>query len=160
MSQAALDALERYTFSEEHDEQQQEQQEMSSRTADDEAVEDLLKDCRRCGLCKPLKDFYGRPHGSFDTSAYCKLCCKLKTRKRKHDGGEPCSQTSPKDEGEGLTLSAVVTPQSTPPARVDLCVMQNSRIAGQLKIGRSCDVEARKRSLQASHNFKTRDCKQ
>ena len=98
MSQAALDALERYTFSEEHDEQQQEQQEMSSRTADDEAAEDVLKDCRRCGLFKPLKDFYGRPHGSFDTSAYCKPCCKFKTRKRKHDGDEPCSQPSPEDE--------------------------------------------------------------
>ena len=55
MSPAALDALERYSFSEEHDEQQQEQQEMSSRTADEEAAEDVLKDCRRCGLFKPLK---------------------------------------------------------------------------------------------------------
>ena len=153
MSPAALDALERYSFSEEHDEQQQEQQEMSSRTADDEAAEDVLKDCRRCGLFKPLKDFYGRPHGSFDTSAYCKPCCKFKTRKRKHDGDEPCLQPSPEDEEEGLTLSAAVTPQSPPPARVDLYVMQNSRIAGELKIGRSCDVELRRRSLQASHNF-------
>ena len=36
----------------------------------------------------------------------------------------------------------------------DLYVMQNSRIAAELKIGRSRDVEARRRSLQASQNFK------
>ena len=38
--------------------------------------------------------------------------------------------------------------------RSDLYVIQNSRITGELKIGRSEDVEARRRSLQASQNFK------
>ena len=36
----------------------------------------------------------------------------------------------------------------------DLYVMQNSRIPGELKIGRSQDVEARRHSLQRSQNFR------
>ena len=35
----------------------------------------------------------------------------------------------------------------------DLYVMQNPRLAGELKIGRSSNVELRRRSLQSSQNF-------
>ena len=40
------------------------------------------------------------------------------------------------------------------PVPGDLYMMQNSRIPGELKIGRSQDVEARRRSLQRSQNYR------
>ncbi len=36
----------------------------------------------------------------------------------------------------------------------DLYVMQNSRIPGEVKVGRSMDVEARRHSLQRSQNYR------
>ena len=51
----------------------------------------------------------------------------------------------------GASLRAECAPE---PGPGHLYVMQNSRIPGELKIGRSQDVEARRRSLQRSQNYR------
>ena len=50
--------------------------------------------------------------------------------------------------------SAVSAPPKLVESHGDLYVMQNSRIPGEVKVGRSMDVEARRRSLQRSQNFR------
>ena len=50
--------------------------------------------------------------------------------------------------------SAVSAPPKLVESHGDLYVMQNSRIPGEVKVGRSMDVEARRHSLQRSQNYR------
>ena len=52
---------------------------------------------------------------------------------------------------ESDPIGASLRPEPGPD---DLYVMQNSRIAGELKVGRSQDVEARRRALQRSQYYR------
>ena len=86
MSQAALDALECYQFSEDGEQQP------STGTADEEEVQ---KQCSRpCGAFKPLTEFATQAAGRHGRNARCKPCmqqyhreCSAK-RKREADEGE------------------------------------------------------------------------
>ena len=89
-----------------------------------------------------------RPDGK---NAYCKECMARRCRdwrdnKRKREntpeddvGDEEGGEEDEDDDDESYT---------------DLYVMQNSRIPGEVKIGKSSNPENRKKSLQASQNFR------
>ena len=53
-----------------------------------------------------------------------------------------------------LARSVRARPAAEPAGPNDLYIMQNSRIPGEFKIGRSRDVRARQRDLQASQNYR------
>ena len=131
MSQAALDALECYTFSED------------AECAGDQA------DQKQCGFCKASKPLAEFSKGSNK----CKDCQKDYYRmwyaKRKRANAQ---EDYPDEKEEELGDESE---HASEPGHSHLYVMQNSRFCpGELKIGRSQDVEARRRSLQRSQNYR------
>ena len=138
MSQAALDALECYAFSGE---------ECAGGEGTPQEPNDILKRCCTCKTTKSLAEFVRdctRPDGR---GSQCKECRKMYNRtyyaKRKKEDAQDEDEDAQDDD----------TPASEP-GPGHLYVMQNSRIPGELKIGRSQDVEARRRSLQRSQNYR------
>ena len=51
------------------------------------------------------------------------------------------------------TMKKRAAPTAGTPSHDDLCMLQNSRIPGEVKIGRSTAVEQRRAHLQCSQNF-------
>ena len=149
MSQAALDALECYQFSEDGEQQP------STRTADEG---ELQKQCLGCGTFKPLTQFSQHLQRRDGRRARCKLCLQPYDREYSAKRKREVREAEEEDEEELQTRHLYGhwdgTGPPPSPGHGDLYVMQNSRIAGELKIGRSQDVEAHRRSLQASQNLK------
>ena len=83
MSQAALNALKCYEFSEDGEQQP------STGTADEEEVQ---KQCLGCGTFKPLTEFGVHPNGRHGKPSRCKVCLQQYQReysaKRKREAKE------------------------------------------------------------------------
>ena len=143
MSQAALDALEHYAFSGE---------EGANSEDTPPGTTDVLKRCCRCKTLKSLAEFSIDNNRCDGKCPKCKQCQKEYNRvgyikRKREDAQDDCEKEEEQENEPGG--------QSDPdPGSGDLYVMQNSRIPGELKVGRSQDVEARRRSLQSSHNFR------
>jgi hypothetical protein len=140
MSQAALDALECYAFSGE---------EGAGGEDTPPGTNHVVKQCAGCKACKPPAEFNNDNSKSDGKQSKCRECQKEYKgvwnvkRKRKDAQDED-------DKEEEFETSE----PASEPGPGDLYVMQNSRIPGELKIGRSQDVEARRRSLQRSQNYR------
>ena len=143
MSLAALDALEYYAFS---GEEGAGGEDMPSETTH------VLRRCCRCKTLKPAAEFSTDNARRDGKRSDCKECLKTYNRayyhkRKREDAQDDCEKEEEQEDEPGG--------QSDPdPGSGDLYVMQNSRISGELKIGRSQDVEARRRSLQCSQNFR------
>ena len=112
--------------------------------------EEVLKLCPRCPQgqqYKPMREFANNRTSRDGKNFICKECngrrCKEWRAKRKREDFEGDDDID--DEGG-----------NDPNANMgdDLYVMQNSRIPGEVKIGRSIDPETRRRSLQASQIYR------
>ena len=140
MSQAALDALEHYAFSED------------AECAGDQA------DQKRCGCCKASKlpsEFNSDRSQTDGKSNRCKECSRKHAQiwyaKRKREDVQEENEDDKEEEFE-------TSEPASEPGPGDLYVMQNSRTSGEVKVGRSMDVEARRRSLQRSQNYRMLAC--
>jgi len=119
--------------------------------------EEVLKLCPRCPegqQYKPMSEFANDRTRRDGKNSICKECKARKCReyyaKRKREDGEGDDDID--DEGGNDPPE----PDETRDADIgdDLYMMQNSRIPGEVKIGRSIDPEIRRRSLQASQNYR------
>jgi hypothetical protein len=99
-------------------------------------TEPVTRRCSRCREELALECFY-------TTGGYCKQCMREYNRLHKR-------KRLPESESES---EAPVDPDPAPETRQDLYIFANTLIPGILKIGRSCDVERRRLSMQQSHPF-------
>jgi hypothetical protein len=108
---------------------------------------DIPKRCCKCKTLKSLAEFNIDCTRSDGRGTQCKECRKMYNRtyyaKRKREDAQ--------DEDEDAQDEDAPAPE---PGPGDLYVMQNSRIPGELKIGRSQCVENRRLSLQRSQNYR------
>jgi|AACY02.16.fsa_nt_gi hypothetical protein len=160
MSQAALDALEHYAFSGE---------EGAGGIDTPPEQNDFLKQCCKCKTFKSLAEYNKHCKGPNGIRNECKECQSVYNRriyaKRKRKAQEEEEDDEDEDQNEedyedlmGRHLYGEWDGRGAPPklaeSHGDLYVMQNSRTPGELKIGRSQDVEARRCALQRSQNFR------
>ena len=101
----------------------------------------MEKHCSKCDRNLPLSEFGKHRY----VNTYCKRCDVERTsyyRKRRRE-----SETDePEDEYE-------VTEELAPSERDHLYIITNPKIAGESKIGRSKDVNARSKELSRCQNF-------
>ena len=96
---------------------------------------------KRCSVCQegcPVIEFYKCPTTKDGYHSYCKSCFKIqttKTKKRQRDNEF--------DEEDVLCDTAD-----------SLYIMENPRIPGEIKIGRSYSPEERAKQLASGHNFR------
>ena len=106
-------------------------------------TEPVTRRCSRCREELALECFYS-------TGGYCKECMRECNRlyKRKRLAPESDSESeAPADPDHSQ-------PSVPEPPPQDLYIFANTLIPGILKIGRSCDVERRRLSMQQSHPFR------
>ena len=103
--------------------------------------------CPKGQQYKPLSEFSGDRSRHDGKQRLCKDCQsrgfrEYYAKRKRGDATQEEEDMVDKDDGEDDD------------GEDDLYVMQNSRILGEVKIGRSSNPENRKRSLQASQNFR------
>ena len=109
----------------------------------------MLKMCPRCPegqRHKPMSEFYNNKASPDGKQGFCKECYReykkdWQLKRKREDGDDNCSDDEPEEPATSETAD-------------DLYVMQNSRISDEVKIGRSINPETRRRSLQASQNYR------
>ena len=111
---------------------------------------EVLKMCPKCPERQQYKSLgeFGRDRNRSDGKCfYCRGCTNrmqrehcAKRRRESNTEEDPVGEGEDEDDYED--------------GEDDLYVMENSRIPGEVKIGRSSNPENRKKSLQASQNFR------
>ena len=103
------------------------------------------KVCTSCHKVVPLDDFYKHPGTKDGRQSWCKACTQsLSARPPKH-----CSDAS--SAASSLCQQFSVTQELVPDA---LYIMENPRIPGEIKIGRSRDPQERAKQLCAGNNYR------
>jgi hypothetical protein len=102
-------------------------------------TEPLTRRCSRCHEELALECFY-------TTGGYCKQCMREYNRLYKR-------KRLPESESESEGVDPSDRSTAAPETRQDLYIFANTLIPGILKIGRSCDVERRRLSMQQSQPF-------
>ena len=102
------------------------------------------KVCTWCHESVPFEDFYNH-HGTRDgKQSWCKACMLKNHKLRSAAPSVACSAA-------GSASEFTVTQELVPDA---LYIMENPRIPGELKIGRSRDPEERAKQLCAGNNYR------
>jgi len=106
----------------------------------DTSCEAVLKRCSKCHLEFSPDEFYNCKQAKDGLSCWCKACFRSH-KKRPRDDTDPCDEPcdvvpEPNDESDSLYI------------------MENPRIHGEIKIGRSQSPEDRAKQLSAGHNFR------
>ena len=109
-------------------------------------TEPVTRRCSRCREELALECFHSGGGG------YCKDCMRECNRlqKRKRLAPESDSESEAPADPDASDHSQPAAPEARPQ---DLYIFANTLIPGILKIGRSCDVERRRHSMQQSHPF-------
>ena len=112
--------------------------------------DEVLKMCPKCPEGQQYKPLGELGSDRCRTDGKCTYCRDCKNRimreycaKRKRDSNAEEDPVGEGDDGDDYE-----------DGEDDLYVMENSRIPGEVKIGRSSNPENRKKSLQASQNFR------
>lgn len=104
----------------------------------------ILKQCRRCLDHSPLDQFNKDCTKKDGLDIYCRMCRNKayneREKKKPQESPGPCEETCDIPEASN-------EPDS-------LYVMENPRIPGEIKIGRSQAPEDRAKHLSAGHNFR------
>ena len=111
-----------------------------SRDLPEMATEDASKVCGKCGGMFPFEAFYVCAHNKDGRQTQCKKCFE-----QTYKGGK-----KRRHEDIDLSEDADVQPDSLD----SLYIMENPRIPGEVKIGRSQNPEERAKQLSAGNNFR------
>ena len=103
------------------------------------------KVCFRCNELVPLEDFYDNQHGKHGKHSWCKVCVRRQAA-RARQTHKSCSEAATRSSEE-FTVTQELHPDS-------LYIMENPRIPGEIKIGRSRDPEERAKQLCAGNNYR------
>lgn len=118
------------------------------------APQDLpSKVCSACHETLPIDDFHNNSCRKDGKQSYCKACNTARANKARMDAvWATSSQTHSLDEPPTCSGDEfAVTDELTPDA---LYIMENPRIAGEVKVGRSRDPEERAKQLCAGQNYR------
>ena len=105
------------------------------------------KVCVRCNEVVPLEDFYDNQHGKNGKHSWCKACVRTQSARAR------CAHKL-RSEAASVACSSnefTVTQELLPDA---LYIMDNPRIPGEIKIGRSHNPEVRAKQLCAGNNYR------
>ena len=140
-SSCSLSSLDKFLFKMSED--KVESTPVVSEAQTDSSCELVLKQCTRCLEDLTLDQFSKNSGAKDGLNNWCKTCYKKihAERKRPRDDMEPCDDTC------DIITEANDTPDS-------LYVMENPRIPGEIKIGRSQSPENRAKQLSTGHNFR------
>ena len=97
--------------------------------------------CRQCRQSLPADAFYSS-YGSV-----CKVCVRLRTRQNQQEKKRLRPEMDSSEECGEFAVTEELIPDS-------LCIMENPRIPGEVKIGRSHNPAERARQLSAGNNFR------
>lgn len=107
-----------------------------------------LKVCGKCHGSFPFGDFYNHPSNKDGKHGWCKDCVRASSARsresqRRQSDAASCSAD--------FTSEFTVTHELVPDA---LYIMENPRIPGEIKIGRSRDPQERAKQLCAGNNYR------
>ena len=111
-----------------------------SETQADCSCEAVLKRCSKCHLEFSLDEFWNCKQSKDGLHYWCKACFKAH-KKRPRDDTDPCEES----------CEVAHEPNDVPDS---LYIMENPRIHGEIKIGRSQSPEDRAKNLSSGHNFR------
>ena len=140
-SSCSLSSLDKFLFK--MNEDSVESTPVVSEAQTDSSCEPILKRCANCQLEFSLDEFCKSGKTKDGLHSCCKACLTNYSRNRKR----PRDETDPCDE------SCEVGPE--PIEELDsLYIVENPRVHGEIKIGRSQSPEDRAKQLSAGHNFR------
>jgi hypothetical protein len=99
------------------------------------------KECSICHECLPIDNFWKCKNSKDGRNSYCVPCFKKKYKNKKRPHAED------DETDDEFVISQELAPDS-------LYTMENNRIPGEVKIGRSQNPEERARQLSAGNNFR------
>jgi len=138
---SSVSSLDRFLFK--MDENSSETPPAASDEQTDGSCESVLKRCSKCQLEYSLDEFWVDRHKKDGLHSYCKTCFKnyVTDKKRRRESTDACDETC------DVALDPCDTPDS-------LYIMENPRIPGEIKIGRSHSPEDRAKQISSGNNFR------